>query len=297
MQLQQLSGTLGDLGSLRLLDIQRCGLTAVPGSIGQLGLQVLKLGGCPYLQELPDSMSQLHQLQQLHLELPLHHLPSISHLTSVKRLSISHVTDEITTMTHQIGHLVDLESLTLVGWPGLRQLPEGLGDLGALSQLVLRDCGQLMALPQSLGRLRSLRRLVLQGCGLITLPGSLGDLGSLTSLLIHSCDIRDLPSSVGQLTALQQFILVDCPRFRHIPASFGALGQQQQLQDHKASSSSYAGKTLDRNITGSGGSGFTVTISGCEHLQMPISMSRLRRNITPGHLAAAVAQQALQESW
>lgn len=115
------------------------------------------------LQELPDSCSQLHQLQDLHLEVPLNHLPSVSHLTSLKRLFIGHVTKEITSLTHQIGHLAELESLSLLGWPGLQQLPEGLGDLASLTQLVLRECGQLMALPGCLGRLRSLKRLVLQG--------------------------------------------------------------------------------------------------------------------------------------
>lgn len=108
-------------------------------------------------------MSQLQQLQHLELQLPLRHLPSISQLSQLQHLLLGCLTDEVTSITQHIGQLCHLESLTLVGWSGLQQLPDGLGDLEALTQLGLKDCGQLMALPASLGRLRSLRRLVLQG--------------------------------------------------------------------------------------------------------------------------------------
>lgn len=125
---------------------------------------------------------------------------------------------------------------------------------------------------------------------------------SLASLIIHSCDIRDLPSSIGRLSALQQFILVDCPRLRYLPCSIGRLGQHQHQQRNADNAAVGNPRGNRQRVSDSDSSReklgeLRVTISGCDQLQLPISMSHLRKCITPGHLAATVAAKALEESW
>ncbi|KAG0608128.1 hypothetical protein M758_8G080700 [Ceratodon purpureus] len=98
-KLVELPSSIGDLSSLKELDLRRCeNLRSLPETIGlKLGnLQVLILTRCTSIEELPESMANLVQLLELHLSRcsQLKSLPSgLGNLKLVKLLNLGNCSE------------------------------------------------------------------------------------------------------------------------------------------------------------------------------------------------------------
>jgi hypothetical protein len=111
-----------------------------------------------------------------------------------------------------IGHLHQLDELTLNGCDALMSIPESIGELSSLATLQLRCCNRVDQLPSSVGRLLGLRVLDLAYCsGLRRLPASVGQLTNLKNASIQECrGLLGAPpllisaDNLGTLTAVQR---------------------------------------------------------------------------------------------
>eukprot|EP01018_Ginkgo_biloba_P030261 Gb_32763 [translate_table: standard] len=124
-----------------------------------------------------------------------------------------------------------LVKLELHGCLLLEELPNSLGELGALRELCLTDCHSLKELPETFGRLGSLERLYLRGCrDLQALPAQFGLLRSLVVVNLEDChSLEELPESFGKLHSLRELHMHSCWRFRALPENFGELYSLKQL--------------------------------------------------------------------
>jgi GTPase SAR1 family protein len=134
------------------------------------------------LDELPESIGQLTQLQSLNLS-----------------------NNQLKTLPESIGQLTQLQSLNLSN-NQLKTLPESIGQLTQLQSINLFN-NQLTALPEWLGRLMQLQSLNLSGNKLTVLPKWLGQLTQLQSLYIMNNQISELPKSLGDLPNLNYLYL------------------------------------------------------------------------------------------
>ena len=178
------------------------------------------------LRELPESIGQLTQLQELYLqEDKLTALPeSIGRLTQLQELDLS--TNALTALPESIGQLTQLQKLTLHG-NRLTTLPGWIGRLTQLRGLYLGET-QMNALPESISQLTHLRKLMLFSNRLTVLPESMGHLTQLQDLLLYNNQLTALPESIGQLTQLQELFLND-NQLTALPESIGRLTQLRDL--------------------------------------------------------------------
>jgi C-terminal of Roc, COR, domain/Ras of Complex, Roc, domain of DAPkinase/Leucine rich repeat len=157
------------------------------------------------LTELPESLSQLTQLQLL--ELPFNQLTalpeSFGQLTQLQSLDLSK--NRLATLPESFGQLTQLQSVDL-SRNELTALPESLGQLTQLQSLNLSK-NQLTALPKSLGQLTQLRTLDLSKNQLTALPNTIGALRTLEFLLISGNRIGELPTSFSKLDNLRTLYL------------------------------------------------------------------------------------------
>ena len=146
----------GRLDSLSLRQIQ---LTTLPESIGDLSS--LKLLDLSYnqLTTLPESIGNLSSLRWLYLEdSQLTTLPeSIGNLSSLYWLRLS--SNQLTTLPESIGNLSNLGSLELQN-NQLTSIPESIGDLSSLEGLYLFN-NQLTILPESICNLRETCNIII----------------------------------------------------------------------------------------------------------------------------------------
>ena len=120
------------------------------------------------LAELPASIGQLAQLQQLYLFAnQLTALPeTIGQLAQLQRLEVDG--NRLTALPEAVGQLVQLEHL-FVSSNQVTALPEAIGQLAKLQSLHVSD-NQLTALPHGLRRLTGLRLLFLHDNPALGLP-------------------------------------------------------------------------------------------------------------------------------
>lgn len=150
------------------LDLSRMKLTDLPESLGQLSqLQELNLAN-NQLTALPEWLAQLMQLQTLDLSHnQLATLPELLvQLTQLQTLNLSH--NQLTALPVWVGQLTQLRELR--PWQNrLTRLPESLGKLKHLQTLQLND-NQLTTIPESLLQLERLRELYLQANDALEIP-------------------------------------------------------------------------------------------------------------------------------
>jgi len=133
-----LSSSLGNLSSLKSLNMKLSGGATLPMEIGDLtNLEELICHG--EIKSIPSSIGNLKKLKSLSL-------PMISTLT--------HLPDEI-------GDLNSLETLDLFGTM-VEALPTTIGNLSNLKQLILPQTKNLRSLPEAIGKLRNLEVLDLK---------------------------------------------------------------------------------------------------------------------------------------
>lgn len=123
--------SIGNLQSLKRLEMESVGISELPHSIGELkDLERLCLSGSDELRELPDSIGRLASLLELDLsctkvtELP----DSIGNLRKVKVMRISH--SQITKIPGTIGMMEKLEEFRAKKCVNLKgNIPSGIGSL------------------------------------------------------------------------------------------------------------------------------------------------------------------------
>jgi Leucine-rich repeat (LRR) protein len=153
------------------------------------------------LTELPESLSQLTQLQSLDLRHnQLSTLPeSLGQLTQLQSLKLRN--NQLSTLPESLGQLTKLQSLNLER-NQLSALPESLSQLTQLRLLNL-SYNRLSTLPEWPGQLIQLQELYLDGNQLSTLPESLGQLTQITYLNFNNNRITNVPENVVNLNKLE----------------------------------------------------------------------------------------------
>jgi len=187
-------------GSSRL-ELSGLSLSELPESLGNLSqLQELNLSD-NHLITLPESIGQLSQLRQLVVPRnQLGSLPeSIGQLSELHELNVSN--NQLVSLPESIGKLKLLWRL-YAGLNRLSTLPESIGQLTLLEILDLTS-NRITTLPESVGRLERLTRLYLSGNQLATLPESVGELRQLQVLVVHDNVLSSLPASIGEVERLR----------------------------------------------------------------------------------------------
>ena len=197
---EKIPESIGNLTSLRRLDLSHTQISALPESIGKLtDLQSLNLN-FTQISELPECMGKLTNLQSLNLD-----------------------STQIRALPESIGNLTSLQTLDLRATQ-IRALPESIWNLTSLQTLNLRAT-QISALPESIGKLTNLQYLSLNSTQINELPESIGKLTSLQSLDLSFTQIRELPESIGKLKSLRSLYL----RFSKISVLPRIIGSLQEL--------------------------------------------------------------------
>jgi len=225
-KLTELPETIGNLNSLHNLNLFWNILTKLPETIGFLTLlKELKLGNNK-LKELPEAIGNLRLLQKLDLNNnQITGLPeSIGNLTLLQSLGLTN--NQITGLPESIGNLTSLQKLDLSN-NQVTELPESTGELRSLQKLDLRD-NRVIKLPESTGELRSLQVLYLNGNKITELPESIGNFTSLQKLDLRDNRVIKLPESIGNLTSLQKLDLRN-NQITELPESIGNLTSLQIL--------------------------------------------------------------------
>ena len=220
---EKIPESIGNLTSLRRLDLSHTQISALPESIGKLtDLQSLNLN-FTQISELPECMGKLTNLQSLNLDsTQIRALPeSIGNLTNLQNLDLSFT--QIRALPESIGNLTSLQTLDLRATQ-IRALPESIWNLTSLQTLNLRAT-QISALPESIGKLTNLQYLSLNSTQINELPESIGKLTSLQSLDLSFTQIRELPESIGKLKSLRSLYL----RFSKISVLPRIIGSLQEL--------------------------------------------------------------------
>jgi Leucine-rich repeat (LRR) protein len=235
-----LSGNLppemGNLSSLRYLNLTANQITSIPPELGNLSsLQELDLG-YNRLTGLPLELGNLSSLQTFNLsENQLTSLPpELGNLSSLQELNLGY--NRLTGLPPELGNLSSLQTLDLSG-NQLISLPPELGNLNSLHSLSLSD-NRLTSLPPELGNWNSLQYLLLSGNQIIGLPPELGNLGNLQVLVLGGNRLTSLPPELGNLSSLQYLYLdhnqlTGIPggnQFTSIPPELGNLSRLWNLQ-------------------------------------------------------------------
>lgn len=206
----------------------------------------------PKLTELPDSLSQLTQLESLDLSNnQLAMLPEwLGQLTQLQSLHLSG--NQLTTLPEWLSNLSQLERLELDGnhftgfsdiveLPNLRtlyfgtdlggnplgRLPECIRRIKNLRVLWVKNC-QLTDLPEWLSELKELDFLWIGGNPLYDFPQVICQLKYLKQLQAEQCQFKSLPDCIGKLTELNWIFLKD-NRLADLPASLAQLKHLDSL--------------------------------------------------------------------
>ncbi|KAF7150850.1 hypothetical protein RHSIM_Rhsim02G0137000 [Rhododendron simsii] len=188
-----------------------CHLSSLSEEIGNLiSLRTLNLAR-NNLSTLPESIYNLTCLKRLCLEENIvSNLPSgIGRLTSLESLYLSR--NSLCTLPDTIGKLSCLKVL-LVGNNKLSHLPSEIGDLDSLETLELWGNKGFRALPESICKLVRLQKLNLNCCHLSHLPCGIGGFTSLEFLNIKKNNICTIPDSNINLARMNH-----CGNLRSLP--------------------------------------------------------------------------------
>ncbi|MHA1682192.1 MAG: leucine-rich repeat domain-containing protein [Promethearchaeota archaeon] len=224
--LTSLPDTIGNLKSLKYLDLVNNELTSLPDTIGNLtSLQTLWSAG-NQLTSLPDTIGNLTSLQTLWP--PGNQLTSlpdtIGNLKSLDDLDLRK--NQLTSLPDTIGNLTSLQKLWLAS-NQLTSLPDTIGNLTSLQTLKLDHC-EFTSLPDTIGYLTSVQTIELQFNRLTSLPDTIGNLKSLKHLFLGWNELTSLPDTIGNLISLNNLDLLE-NELTSLPDTIGNLTSLQTL--------------------------------------------------------------------
>ena len=166
-------------------------------------------------------------------------------------------------LPEEIGALVAMRELLLVGDTRLPKLPDALTTLTAMHTLDLSGCESLVALPESIGALVALQRLYLtqmkrdfeekekeeekedeksgpnrrktasaavEGPGITSLPDAICTLPALRHLSVGLAMLKALPERIGELSSLRTLSLTGSISLTALPASTGQLASLEYFE-------------------------------------------------------------------
>lgn len=197
--------------ALKVLNLARCELSFLSGSIGNLSaLEVLNLQG-NQLSNLPFSIGNLKKLKSLDLGME----------------GIGLRMNQLSSLPSSFASLTALERLDLSG-NKLAALPQDFGQLSGLTYLDL-NFNALEDFPAPIVKLTKLTYLNLNGNSIVNLPVNLGDLNQLEELRLNNNffnrfnkKIKTIPASIGNIKPLRVLTLRDNV-VEELPASIGNL--------------------------------------------------------------------------
>ncbi len=226
-----LSTLIGELQSLKILNLRTNSLKSLPETLGGLkSLHTLWLAE-NMLCEFPALLPWFKSLRKLDLgRNAIKILPESPEIFTdgfqlLESLDLSY--NGLVSLPESFGNLKSLQELYLTQ-NGLTALPESFGHLNSLRELHL-IMNELVKLPESFGQLKSLQNLYLHYNQLTTLPESFGQLESLRILSISNNQLTRLPVSIGQLHNLQEFS-ISINEITTLPESLGNLRSLQKLE-------------------------------------------------------------------
>ncbi len=162
-------------------------ITSIPPEIKKFkNLKKLYINNLKNLRTLPDSIGELAELTELHLEQGNDSEPmkfalpeSIGRLKNLKVLNLNGAFDlEKKPLPKSIAKLSDLAELDL-GRCGIKELPAQVAKLGSLKKLVL-EYDPIKALPEFAAGLKNLEELNLNYTGIKDLPAGFINFKKLT---------------------------------------------------------------------------------------------------------------------
>ncbi|KAF8008099.1 hypothetical protein BT93_K1934 [Corymbia citriodora subsp. variegata] len=124
---------------------------------------------------------------------------------------------------------MSLERLVLKGFPNLVQIDHSIGKLERLIYLKIKWCPFLRELPQQIGYLTALTELILiQGFSIHYLPDSIGNLRFLSRLVVEDTGLVELPNTIKRLANLDYLCLANCTSLN---SSLDAVGELKSLTE------------------------------------------------------------------
>ncbi|CAI0396570.1 unnamed protein product [Linum tenue] len=132
---------------------------------------------------------------------------------------------EISANDQELVHLCDLifqsKALVVIDLSNcirLKELPEILVPMEALSHLYLYGCTKLSRLPDSISNLVQLKELSLSRTAIQELPATIGDLACLEELTLYNCiSLKHLCGTIHKLSILRRLCLSGCNQLSHLP--------------------------------------------------------------------------------
>jgi Leucine-rich repeat (LRR) protein len=247
--LHDMPSSMMGLQRLRILSLYACPLQALPDDFGrfhkleQLNIDLGANHHKPTISKLPDSFSGLSNLTNLTLknfkdlhELPLsitglvmlHHfkmcsstiqsLPSyVKDFTNLTELRLEKI-NSLQKLPDSLSSLKRLRNLDSILNRDLVELPNGFGELQALTKLNLHGCSikDIARRDLNIGQLTSLTWLNLKYNRIVISPKILEDLGTLQYLNMSHC--RNLTTIEGLPKTLEVLDLGACRKLAFIPS-------------------------------------------------------------------------------
>nr|GMD06628.1 putative disease resistance protein RGA3 [Ipomoea batatas] len=199
------------LKSVRVLRLHRCELQKLPKKIGNLlHLRYIDLSES-VVNELPDAVCSLYNLQTLDLK---------------KCWNLSRLPDGIGNLRQLI--YIDLSRSKV------ETLPDTICSLEKLQTLDLEGCKQFSRLPDGIGNLCQLRYIDLSWSKVKTLPDTICSLENLQTLDLGYCmQFSRLPEGIGNLINLRHLNIRVTNRLEMMPQGIVKLTQLCSLSEFK----------------------------------------------------------------
>lgn len=253
---------IGSMISLQVLDFSWTSLSSLPETLGDLKqLVCLRLRGLP-IKRLPASLINLVSLEILELnESNIIELPSGIHkLRSLRCLGLN-CCKNLEYLSLNIKRLESLEHLEMDKcnnlWTKRQSYKEvasinDLKSLKCLKRLYLQNNGETLyvgtlqempqmetlhltltnmpSLPPDMISMHKLRRLSLDCSDMLNMNFSFVEFVNLTCLRLQNClKLEELPE-LHKLRSLKQLDIIQCPRMKTFPTSFGERGAFPSLE-------------------------------------------------------------------
>jgi Leucine-rich repeat (LRR) protein len=236
--LRALSEEIGNMRSLRELDLQANDLSVLPDSFVRLnGLLTLNLSNNRKMRGIPEQLRHLRALEELRMaNCEISDIPKyIEDMSSLVKLDLSW--NPISDIPINASKLQNLEEINfsycrLVSFPKNLSLIESAkvlylqgnhlvdicSSIGKMASLLVLNISynRLASLPP-LSALRFLRELDLSGNPFLVFPGEITNMEALEVLKMNATMIDALPASIKSLRRLRVLKLNHCKNLRHLP--------------------------------------------------------------------------------